>query len=101
MGCAVVTMVDRNVRQAILKAGGETYIDQIKVKVKAQFDKESGKEVPNDIFVGWGHKVEKSTPLMDSEIVKFFDAKHEELQASWRMEQDQMAQILSAGKVAR
>lgn len=101
MGCAVVTMVDQNVRKAILKEDADTYIDQVKVKVKANVDKETGKDMPYELFIGWGHRVEKSTPLSDTEIVKYFDHKHEELQASWQKQQDQMAQILNVGKATR
>merc|ERR1740133_104333 len=90
-----------HVRKAIVKLGDRSYIDEVKVKVEAHVDKETGKELPNDLFVGWGHKAEKTTPLMEQDLVRFFDAKHDELTAEWRKEGDQMSQILSVGKMQR
>lgn len=79
MGCAVVTMKDMRVRQAILNAGLEATIAGIHVKLKPHFEKDTRKEVMTDLFVGWGRQAEKATPLPEAELVHFFDQKHEEL----------------------
>merc|ERR1719277_1791683 len=74
MGCAVVTMTDHRIRQAVLNAlGTETTISGIKVKLKPHFDKETDQEVHTDIFVGWGRQVEKATPLAEKDIADHFD----------------------------
>merc|ERR1719277_33936 len=87
MGCAVVTLSDARVRQAILNAlGQETTIANIKVKLKPHFDKETDKEVLTDLFVGWGRQIEKTTPLAEVEIAKFFDQLHAQMLATGRLE---------------
>mmetsp|Transcript_105751 Transcript_105751/g.207383 ORF Transcript_105751/g.207383 Transcript_105751/m.207383 type:complete len:460 (+) Transcript_105751:109-1488(+) len=87
MGCAVVTMSDARVRQAILNAlGSEATISGIKVKVKAHTDKDSDREVPTDLFVGWGRQVEKATPLAEADIAKFFDQLHNQMVTTGRLE---------------
>eukprot|EP00929_Paragymnodinium_shiwhaense_P014191 TRINITY_DN12207_c0_g1_i2.p1 TRINITY_DN12207_c0_g1~~TRINITY_DN12207_c0_g1_i2.p1 ORF type:complete len:824 (+),score=274.83 TRINITY_DN12207_c0_g1_i2:90-2561(+) len=86
MGCAVVSMRDARVRQAILNSGLETMINGIRVQLKPHFDKETKVEIPTDMFVAWGRQVEIKTPLSERELVKHFDAKHQELTVGWRSE---------------
>lgn len=86
MGCAVVSLRDPRVREAIVRIGTEVIISGIKVQMKPHFDKETKVEVMTDIFVAWGRQVEKTTPLSERELTKFFDQKHQELTAGWNTE---------------
>lgn len=74
-----------------MNAGSEVFIGGIKVQMKRHTDKETGVEVPTDIFVAWGRQVEKTTPLSEHELTKFFDEKHIELTESWRAEAEEKA----------
>lgn len=91
MGCAVVSMKDTRVRQAIVALGAEVIINGIKVQVKPHHNKETKEEVLTDIFVAWGRQVEKTTPLSERELTKFFDAKHSEILASWKAAEEAKA----------
>lgn len=86
MGCAVVSLRDPRVREAILRASETVTIANIKVQLKPHFDKDTNQEVMTDLFVAWGRQVEKTTPLSERDLTKFFDTKHQELTESWRVE---------------
>jgi len=89
MGCAVITMADARVREAVLAAvGGEVIIAGTRVQLKPHHDKETHKEVPTDIFAAWGRQAEKSAPLPEREIMKFFEAKHIEFNEACRAEEE-------------
>mmetsp|Transcript_83383 Transcript_83383/g.212309 ORF Transcript_83383/g.212309 Transcript_83383/m.212309 type:complete len:141 (-) Transcript_83383:200-622(-) len=87
MGCAVVSMKDIRVRQAIISASNEVNIGGIKVQMKRHTDKVTGDEVLTDLFVAWGRQVEKTSPLSEHELTKFFDSKHREITEAWRNEE--------------
>eukprot|EP00403_Amphidinium_massartii_P034177 CAMPEP_0178452620 /NCGR_PEP_ID=MMETSP0689_2-20121128/44346_1 /TAXON_ID=160604 /ORGANISM="Amphidinium massartii, Strain CS-259" /LENGTH=797 /DNA_ID=CAMNT_0020078347 /DNA_START=11 /DNA_END=2401 /DNA_ORIENTATION=+ len=86
MGCAVITLKDKRVREAIVAEGEKITIASIKVQIKPHKDKDTKQEVPTDIFAAWGRQVEKMTPLSEREIVGWFEAKHKELTDAWRAE---------------
>mmetsp|Transcript_87293 Transcript_87293/g.222396 ORF Transcript_87293/g.222396 Transcript_87293/m.222396 type:complete len:403 (-) Transcript_87293:172-1380(-) len=87
MGCAVVTFKDPRVRQAVLNSiGAEATISDIKVKLKPHFDKDTNTEVITDLFVGWGRQVEKTTPLSEADLVKYFDDMHASLTNTGRLD---------------
>lgn len=81
MGCAVVSLKDPRVKEAILALGDIT-IGSIKVQVRRHMDKETKIEVPTDIFVAWGRQVEKTTPLSERELTKYFDGEHQKYNAT-------------------
>jgi len=96
MGCAVVSLKDPRVREAILallQSSSEVNINGIKVQVKPNVDKDTKADIPTDLFVAWGHKVEKSTPLSEHELTKFFDIKHQEVSHKWAMEVQEKARL--------
>ncbi|CAJ1366833.1 unnamed protein product [Effrenium voratum] len=70
MGCAVVSMVDLRVRQAIVEEGNECMINGIRVQIKPHTNKETKEEVLTDLFVAWGRQVEKVNPLSEQTIAK-------------------------------
>lgn len=76
MGIAIVSLRDVRVRAAILQEGRMATIAGVSVEMRAHKDRVTKLEVLTDIFVAWGHKVEKATPLPEHEIAKFFDEKH-------------------------
>lgn len=88
MGCAVVSMKDTRVREAILRLGAEIMISGIKVQMKPHTDKETKMEIPTDIFVAWGRQVEKTSPLSERELTKYFDTKHQDFLAAWSGEEE-------------
>jgi len=91
MGCAVISMRDPRVRDAILAAASETNISGMRVQMKPHHDKDTKAEVPTDIFVAWGHKEEKKNPLSERELAKHFDQKHIEITDVWRQEAEEKA----------
>lgn len=88
MGCAVITLKDTRVREAILLLGNETIISGIKVQMKPHTDKATGQDVPTDIFIAWGRQVEKTTPLSERDLLKHFEGKHNDLVQAWNAEQE-------------
>jgi len=96
MGCAVVSLKDPRVREAILallQTCSDVTINGIKVQVKPHTEKDTKAEIPTDLFVAWGHKVEKNTPLSEHELTKFFDTKHQEVSHKWAMEMQEKARV--------
>lgn len=81
MGCAVVSFADPRVRQAVVAQGDQATINGVKVQIVPHQDKDTGLEVETDLFVAWGRQVEKTTPLSDHEIVRFFDQRCVEARA--------------------
>mmetsp|Transcript_90510 Transcript_90510/g.290130 ORF Transcript_90510/g.290130 Transcript_90510/m.290130 type:complete len:292 (-) Transcript_90510:273-1148(-) len=98
MGCAVVTFKDPRVRQAVLNSiGAEATISDIKVKLKPHFDKDTNTEVITDLFVGWGRQVEKTTPLSEADLVKYFDDMHASLTNTGRFDAISARSAVPAG----
>eukprot|EP00747_Dinoflagellata_sp_TGD_P114960 gnl/TRDRNA2_/TRDRNA2_172034_c0_seq2.p1 gnl/TRDRNA2_/TRDRNA2_172034_c0~~gnl/TRDRNA2_/TRDRNA2_172034_c0_seq2.p1 ORF type:complete len:736 (+),score=144.95 gnl/TRDRNA2_/TRDRNA2_172034_c0_seq2:204-2210(+) len=82
MGCAVITMREARVRNMIVAEAGSSEsvtIAGIRVDIKPHQDKETGKDEPLQIFAAWGRKVEKATPLSESDLVDFFGNWHLDL----------------------
>eukprot|EP00434_Breviolum_minutum_P007734 symbB.v1.2.006822.t1/scaffold379.1/size332124/4 len=84
MGCAVVSMTETRVRQAIVTEGNECTINGLKVQIKPHHNKETQEEVLTDLFVAWGRQVEKVNPLSEQMIAKYFDVKYKEIVAGWK-----------------
>lgn len=74
-GCAVVSFLKgHEVREAVLAMGRESALQSgVAIKLQPQRDPKTKEEVPTDIFVAWGRKVEEKTPVSESELVSFFD----------------------------
>lgn len=89
MGCAVVSMTDVRVRQAIVAEGNECTINSIKVQIKPHTNKETKEEVLTDLFVAWGRQAEKANPLSEEKIAKYFDTKHKEIVAGWKAAEEE------------
>ncbi|CAJ1406078.1 unnamed protein product [Effrenium voratum] len=89
MGCAVVSMVDLRVRQAIVEEGNECMINGIRVQIKPHTNKETKEEVLTDLFVAWGRQVEKVNPLSEQTIAKYFDTKHKEMTGRWKAAEEE------------
>jgi len=84
MGCAVVSLDSYTVRETIMthierKYGGDRetppkmQISDVTVQIRRHTDKATKREVVTDLFVAWGHKQEKETPLPCDDIVEAFD----------------------------
>eukprot|EP00418_Pyrodinium_bahamense_P070584 CAMPEP_0179078962 /NCGR_PEP_ID=MMETSP0796-20121207/35399_1 /TAXON_ID=73915 /ORGANISM="Pyrodinium bahamense, Strain pbaha01" /LENGTH=735 /DNA_ID=CAMNT_0020776287 /DNA_START=87 /DNA_END=2296 /DNA_ORIENTATION=+ len=84
MGCAVVTMESGTAREVVMQyvekksppaAGSKpkTEIGCVVVQLQRHQDKQSQREVVTDIFVAWGHRAEKESPLAVEEIAEAFD----------------------------
>mmetsp|Transcript_90513 Transcript_90513/g.290151 ORF Transcript_90513/g.290151 Transcript_90513/m.290151 type:complete len:101 (-) Transcript_90513:129-431(-) len=43
-------------------------------------------QVITDLFVGWGRQVEKTTPLSEADLVKYFDDMHVSLTSTGRLD---------------
>ena len=80
IGCAVVSFQDVGVRQHILAKASCQQLGNVSVEIAAHVDPATSSEVPTDLFVAWGRKVEQSTPLSIHELVSYFDDKHQEVQ---------------------
>jgi len=92
MGCAVVSMTDTRVRQAIVAEGNECTINGLKVQIKPHHNKETKEEVLTDLFVAWGRQVEKVNPLSEQMIAKYFDGKYKEIIAGWKAAEEERRQ---------
>lgn len=88
MGCAIVSMTDVNVREAMLAQGKECTISNVSVQINPHVNKDTAKEILTDLFVAWGHQVEKATPLFEEKIVEYFDKKHKEIATQWRAREE-------------
>merc|ERR1719253_892234 len=92
MGCAVISLRDPRVREAILQELGErALVAGIPVQLKRHFDKDTKIEVMTDIFAAWGRQAEKTNPLPERELMKFFEARHQHHLASWAEESEAKA----------
>mmetsp|Transcript_64882 Transcript_64882/g.101134 ORF Transcript_64882/g.101134 Transcript_64882/m.101134 type:complete len:826 (-) Transcript_64882:100-2577(-) len=92
MGCAVISLRDPRVREAMLVMLGErTSVAGTPIQLKPHFDKDTKIEVVTDIFAAWGRQAEKNNPLPERELMKFFEGKHAEIVASWREEAEEKA----------
>eukprot|EP00927_Polykrikos_kofoidii_P077256 TRINITY_DN74214_c0_g1_i1.p1 TRINITY_DN74214_c0_g1~~TRINITY_DN74214_c0_g1_i1.p1 ORF type:complete len:742 (+),score=125.91 TRINITY_DN74214_c0_g1_i1:103-2226(+) len=76
MGCAVVTFSDERVRDAVLREGEQATIMGVSVEIKAHKKAGSELEGPTNVFVAWGRKVERETPISESDLADYFDEKH-------------------------
>lgn len=74
-GCAVISIQDAAVRNAILALGSEINVSPgVVVKLQPQRDPKTKEEVPTDIFAAWGRKVEDATPVSEVELLRSFEA---------------------------
>lgn len=93
MGCAVVSMDSEVARNAVLayaergKAPGarpgefaKVNIDGITAQLRPHRDKATGQDVKTDIFMAWGHRVEKTSPLEAQVIADEIDSLLEKAQ---------------------
>ncbi|CAD7968367.1 unnamed protein product [Amoebophrya sp. A25] len=93
MGCALITFIRVEHRNGVLRElarqAAESGQDQnsskrdlyyvniagTTVSVRARTDKsKGGADVPTDIFVGWGRKVEQTNPIASEDLIEYFDA---------------------------
>lgn len=82
-------VIERSSCQGGHSGQGDITIGSIKVQIRRHVDKETKIEVPTDIFVAWGRQVEKTTPLSERELTKFFDTKHQDFMASIHAEAEE------------
>eukprot|EP00929_Paragymnodinium_shiwhaense_P004435 TRINITY_DN105380_c0_g1_i1.p1 TRINITY_DN105380_c0_g1~~TRINITY_DN105380_c0_g1_i1.p1 ORF type:complete len:389 (+),score=69.85 TRINITY_DN105380_c0_g1_i1:197-1363(+) len=74
-GCAVVTFQDTSLRDSILSTAKElTMASGVVVKIQPQRDPKTKEEVPNQVFVAWGRKVEEKTPVSEKELLNCLEA---------------------------
>lgn len=92
MGCAVVSMTDVRVRQAIVAEGNECTINGLKVQIKPHHNKDTKEEVLTDLFVAWGRQVEKVSPLSEEKIAQYFDKKYKDIIAGWKAAEEERRQ---------
>jgi len=85
MGCAVISMVSVQTRQAILQAGLKLEISGHTLTIRPHSDKDTKQEIMTDIFAGWGRQAEKNEPLSEQELASYFDEKHIELTSTGRI----------------
>lgn len=83
-GCAVVSFIEPELRARVLETLGReiTLESGIAGKLQAQVDPKTKAEVPTDVFVAWGRKVEEKTPVSEEELLRFFDNATEDLETS-------------------
>lgn len=95
MGCAVVTLESVAARDAVMRLTmsrtpdpedgrekrPEISIEDTKVQLRAHVDKSDKTEIMTDIFIAWGRKVEKVSPLPPEDIARAFDDLFREAQA--------------------
>mmetsp|Transcript_54333 Transcript_54333/g.119150 ORF Transcript_54333/g.119150 Transcript_54333/m.119150 type:complete len:678 (+) Transcript_54333:72-2105(+) len=73
MGCAVITVPDKETRDFVVNAAKEHRIQDILVQMKVHVDKETKEEIPTMIFSAWGRQIEKNTPLSEQSIMEYVD----------------------------
>jgi len=75
-GCAVVTLHGARSRDLVLALGPSAVVTPpgVTVKLQPQRDPKTKEEVPTDIFVAWGRKVEEATPVPEEALVSCFEA---------------------------
>uniref|UniRef100_A0A7S0ZWU4 Uncharacterized protein n=1 Tax=Noctiluca scintillans TaxID=2966 RepID=A0A7S0ZWU4_NOCSC len=90
MGCAVVSMESSTSREALMNyiernspdrsdgVAPKTDIAGVQCQLRRHKDKNTHKEVLTDVFVAWGHRAEKETPLAVDDIVKAIDRLYSE-----------------------
>jgi len=107
MGCAVVTMESEIAREAIIKYyvfprtvtsdDGKQGRAQIQIgdhtaQVRPHVDKDSKAEIKTDLFLAWGHKSEKLSPLSADSIAQAFDQLYLEVATTSAHQQQQQMQ---------
>jgi len=86
MGCAIVTMNLAQVREAIVAACTDKVpVAGHMVNIKVHTDKETGADIPTDLFAGWGRQAEKSDPLSEEVLADFFDELHNQFASTGRV----------------
>ena len=92
IGCAIITFKEEKWRnmvmlevqkqqgvmgEEVLQKGVYAYIGEISASVRPRTDKSNkqmngglGVDVPTDIFVGWGRKIEQASPITSDELIK-------------------------------
>mmetsp|Transcript_86823 Transcript_86823/g.250811 ORF Transcript_86823/g.250811 Transcript_86823/m.250811 type:complete len:489 (+) Transcript_86823:50-1516(+) len=105
MGCAVVTMESAAAREVILnyiapkpttgdegKKGErrEVTLGDHTAQMRPHIDKEKKEEVKTDLFIAWGHKSEKASPLAATTIVEAFDRLYREATMTVASQQQQV-----------
>merc|ERR1712118_207153 len=65
----IICVRDQAIRDAILQKGCDVQISGVPVRLEASCDKESGQEVPTNIYAGWG----KPTPVSRDDLLKYFE----------------------------
>merc|ERR1719472_400020 len=58
-------------------------------------------EVLTDIFAAWGRQAEKTNPLPERELMKFFEAKYSEVAGSWQEEAEAKARQVEQARQAK
>merc|ERR1719199_2217291 len=71
--------------------GERTSVAGTPVQLKPHFDKDTKIEVVTDIFAAWGRQAEKTNPLPERELMKFFEGKHSEILGSWQTDTEAKA----------
>ena len=77
-GGAVFSFQNAEVRQNLLANTSRLVVGQVNVDLSAYVDSATACEVPTDLLAAWG-KGEQSSLLSICELVRYFDAKHEEM----------------------
>jgi hypothetical protein len=89
---AVVSLRLPRVRQRILEENVEVPIPilrgpcqgaQVRVMIKPQFNRNTKADVPTDLFLAWGRRVEETTPLGERDIFDFFNELHQDILKDW------------------
>lgn len=84
MGCCVVTMESGAAREVVMRhvekqcghvpgTKAKTQVGSVMVQVQRHQDKSTHTTVETDIFVAWGHRAEKESPLAVEDIAEAFD----------------------------
>jgi len=102
MGCAVVSLRDPRVREAVLaELGQHALIAGTPVQLKPHFDKDTKIEVMTDIFAAWGRQAEKTNPLPERELMKFFEGMHQKFIAAWNSDAEAKSQNSEQARAAK
>lgn len=90
MGCALITFAQESVRDLVLRhvlgrasldpndpmmrnVGAHVNVGGVQVSVKPRTEKDTGSDVPTDIFVGWGRQAQLRNPISGEVLCRFFD----------------------------
>eukprot|EP00928_Gymnodinium_smaydae_P080222 TRINITY_DN63971_c0_g1_i1.p1 TRINITY_DN63971_c0_g1~~TRINITY_DN63971_c0_g1_i1.p1 ORF type:complete len:373 (-),score=81.83 TRINITY_DN63971_c0_g1_i1:28-1146(-) len=74
-GFATISLKTAAIRDAILREREEVVLQGgVSAKLLPQVDQKTQEQVPTDIFVSWGWKVEDKTPISEAMLIRVFDA---------------------------